>query len=74
MKEGRLSYNQELGRYGLLVGDLWYHEGLHCGECLEVMLPDGTWAAARMEMDSGVWYLVGAPYMGDGLEYVRARL
>lgn len=73
MKEGRLSYNQEEGRYGLLVGGLWYHPGLHCGECLEVDV-DGVWTACRMEMDSGIWYLVGAPYRGDGLEYVKARL
>lgn len=75
MVEGRLGYNQEQGRYGLLVSDLWEHPGLHCGECLEVQLPDGSWTVARMEMDnSGIWYLVGAPYRGEGLEYVRARL
>ena len=73
MKEGRLSYNQVEGRYGLLVGGAWYHPGVHCGECLEVDV-DGVWTACRMEMDSGIWYLVGAPYRGDGLEYVKARL
>lgn len=74
MIEGRLSYNQDEDRYGVLVGDLWHHTGLHCGDTLEVMLPDGTWTPARMEMDSGIWYLVGAPYVGDGLEYVRVRI
>lgn len=73
MTEGRLSYNQANDRYGLLVGDLWHHDGLHCGDTLEVMV-DGAWTPCRMEMDSGIWYLVGAPYMGEGLEYVRARL
>lgn len=33
--EGRLGYNSENGRYGLLVSDLWEHTGFHCGECLE---------------------------------------
>lgn len=73
MTEGRLSYNPEQDRYGLLVGDLWHHPGLHCGESLEVDV-DGTWTPCRMEMDGGIWYLIGAPYRGEGLEYVRARL
>lgn len=74
MKEGRLSYNAEQDRYGLLVGDLWYHEGLHCGEQLEVEV-DGAWTPTRIEMDStGLWYLVGTPYRAGGLEYVRVRL
>lgn len=73
MKEGRLSYNQYEDRYGLLVGDLWYHPGLHCGETLEVMLY-GEWTPARMEMDSGLWYLVGTPLVSEALEGVRARL
>ena len=29
--EGRLGYNSENGRYGLLVSDLWEHTGFHCG-------------------------------------------
>ena len=73
MTEGRLSYNQDEDRYGLLVGDLWYHPGLHCGECLEVML-HGEWTPTRMEMDSGLWYLVGTSLISEYLEGVRARL
>ena len=30
--EGRLGYNSENGRYGLLVLDLWEHTEFHCGE------------------------------------------
>lgn len=72
--EGRLGYNQENGRYGLLVSDLWEHPGFHCGECMEVMV-EGEWVPTRIEMDySGLWYLVDTPYRGDGLEYVRARI
>ena len=29
---GRLGYNSENDRYGLLVSDLWEHDGFHCGE------------------------------------------
>jgi hypothetical protein len=31
---GRLGYNSENKRYGLLVSDLWEHSGFHCGEGL----------------------------------------
>ena len=71
--EGRLGYNSENGRYGLLVSDLWEHIGFHCGECLEVKVDD-KWVRTRMEMDiDRNWYLVDTPYTGD-LEYVRARI
>ena len=71
--EGRLGYNSENGRYGLLVSDLWEHIGFHCGECLEVKADD-KWVKTRMEMDiDRKWYLVDTPYTGD-LEYVRARI
>lgn len=70
---GRLGYNSANDRYGLLVSDLWEHEGFHCGEGLEVMVDD-KWVQTRMEMSADrEWYLVGTPYHGD-LEYVRARI
>ena len=71
--EGRLGYNSENGRYGLLISDLWEHTGFHCGEGLEVKVDD-KWVKTRMEMDiARNWYLVDTPYTGD-LEYVRARI
>lgn len=71
--EGRLGYNSDNDRYGLLVSDLWEHIGFHCGECLEVKVDD-KWVKTRMEMNiDQKWYLVGTPYIGD-LEYVRARI
>lgn len=74
--EGRLGYNSQNDRYGLLISDLWEHDGFHCGECLQVMV-DGKWVQTRMEKswdeDGGKWYLVGTPYKGD-LEYIRAKI
>lgn len=73
MREGRLGFNSDNGRYGLLISDLWEDNGFHCGECLEVMV-DGKWVETRMEMTADQqWYLVGTQYKGD-LEYIRARI
>lgn len=73
MITGRLGYNSANDRYGLLVSDLWEHDGFHCGEVLEVMVDD-KWQKTRMEMGiDRQWYLVGTPYYGN-LEYVRARM
>ena len=67
MREGRLGYNCENDRYGLLSMDF------HCGECLEVLVDD-QWLQTRMEMNlAREWYLVGTPYCGD-LECIRARI
>lgn len=72
--EGRLGYNYQTDRYGLLISDLWAHTGLHCGEPLEILIDD-KWTPTRMEMASGgIWYLVGTNYRGNELEYVRARI
>lgn len=50
MREGRLGYNSSNGRYGILSSDLWIDTGLHCGECLEVLVDD-KWVPTRMEMN-----------------------
>lgn len=71
--QGRLGYNTENNRYGLLVSDLWENNGFRCGECMEVLVGD-QWIETRIEMDNGgKWYLVGTPYYGD-LEHVQARV
>ena len=58
MREGRLGYNCENGRYGLLSMDLWMDTGFHCGECMEVLVDD-EWVCTRMEMNPAMeWYLV----------------
>ena len=64
MIAGRLGYNANNDRYGLLVSDLWENDGFHCGEHLEVEI-DGEWVPTRMEMTGGKWYLVDTPYIGD---------
>ena len=75
-RTGRLGYNSQNDRYGLLISDLWEYDGFHCGEGLEVMVDD-EWVETTMEMaweeDGSKWFLVGTPYKGD-LEYVRARI
>ena len=48
--QGRLGYNAENERYGLLVSDLWENSGFHCGECMEVLVGN-QWVETRMEMD-----------------------
>lgn len=47
--QGRLGYNSQNDRYGLLSGDLWENNGFHCGECFEVLI-DNTWVDTRIEM------------------------
>lgn len=82
---GRLGYNANNDRYGLLVMDLWEIEGFHCGQVLDVW-DDQTekWVPTRMEMhfvpqgfprrkNTG-WYLVGTPYAGDDLDGLRVRI
>ena len=58
MREGRLGYNSNNGRYGLLSSDLWIDTGFHCGEGLEVLVDD-QWVKTRMEMNparNGIWW------------------
>lgn len=75
MKEGRLGFNAENDRYGIIDGDIWENNGLHCGEFLEVLVDD-KWVQTRIEMawekEGQVWYLVGTPFRGN-LEYISAR-
>jgi len=67
MVQGRLGYNSENERYGLLVSDFWENTGFHCGEGLEVWV-DEHWQETRMEMGiDRQWYLVGTPYYGFGI-------
>lgn len=72
--QGRLGYNSDNDRYGVLAADDWLYDGFHCGEPLEVLI-DGAWVQSRMEMKfGGIWYLVGTPYEGKDLECLTVRI
>lgn len=75
--EGRLGYNADNDRYGLLISDLWEHSGFHCGECLQVQI-NGEWIDTSFEMSwkngYGEWYLTETKLRGDDIEYTRARI
>lgn len=74
MKEGKLSYNYENDRYGIInSSDLWANEGLHCGESFHVLVDD-KWMVDRIEMDrSGTWYLVNSKLEGNKLEGLKIK-
>ena len=76
MTTGILSYNSSNDRYGVLVMDLWYNDGLHCGECLDVWDYDKEqWIPTRIEMRwKNEWYLVDTPYSGTALEGLKVRI
>ncbi|WP_097034013.1 DUF5348 domain-containing protein [Clostridium tertium] len=73
--EGRLGYNDELDRYGVLVSDLWQKDGLHCGECFDIFI-NGEWISDRIEYNHEIkkWYLVKSKLVGEELEYLRVRI
>lgn len=87
MTKGRMGYNSQNDRYGLLVMDLWKIEGFHCGDILEVWdSEDEKWIPTRMEMHyqpsafslpkkrNDGWYLVDTPYSGTTLEGLMVRV
>ena len=57
MRKGTMIVDEESGRMDIRFGLEEYYGGLHCGECLDVLI-DGEWIPTRIEMDDG-WYLVG---------------
>lgn len=72
---GRLGYNEEFERYGVLVSDLWENAGLHCGENIEVFIND-EWVKDRLEYDHKLnkWYLVNSGLIGEELEYLKVKI
>lgn len=75
--EGRLGYNSDNDRYGLLVFDLWEKEGFHCGDYLQVNI-DGEWIDTTFEMmwsnGEDIWYLTDTGIKGTDIEYMKARI
>ncbi|MGL6186308.1 MAG: DUF5348 domain-containing protein [Clostridium chrysemydis] len=75
MKEGKLFYNEDNDRIGIIDNmDLWVEDGFHCGDGLEVKIND-EWVPESIEMDrKGIWYLVNSKLNGSELEGVIARI
>lgn len=57
VRKGNLIYDSESGRMDIRFGMEEYYGGLHCGECMDVLVDD-KWVPTRIEMGEG-WYLVG---------------
>ncbi len=57
MRQGTLVVDEDSGRMDIRFGLEEYYGGLHCGECMDVLI-DGEWIPTRIEMGEG-WYLVG---------------
>lgn len=57
MRVGALMVDQESGRMDIRFGLEEYYGGLHCGECMDVLIED-KWIPTRIEMADD-WYLVG---------------
>lgn len=80
MKEAKLGFNVENGRYGLLVFDLWEIEGLHCGQALQwYSFEKEEWVKDRLECDypgngPHCWYFFISKKKGIDLEGLRVRL
>lgn len=71
---GTLRYNCENDRFGILNMDLWINDGLHCGECLEVLI-NNRWHKDRLEMNrKGNWCLIKSGLEGNELEGLQVKL
>lgn len=57
MRQGTMVHDTESGRMDVRFGLEEYYGGLHCGECMDVLI-DGEWKSTRIELDDD-WYLVG---------------
>lgn len=75
--EGRMGYNSENKRYGLLISDLWEIDGFHCGTPMEYWDSDKEeWIPTRIEMawPSQEYYLVDTELQGEALEGLKIRI
>lgn len=57
VRKGNLIYDSESGRMDIRFGLEDYYGGIHCGECMDVLVGD-EWIPTRIEMADD-WYLVG---------------
>lgn len=72
---GRLGYNSEKDRYGILVSDLWEIEALDSGDKVEVYYND-EWINDRIEYNDNLksWYLVESNLVGEELAGLNVML
>ena len=70
MRQGVLVPDLQSGRMDIRFGLEEYYGGLHCGECMEVLV-DEKWVPTRIEMGDG-WYLVGVKT--DRLQGLTVRI
>lgn len=57
MRKGTIVYDSESERMDIRFGLEEYYGGLHCGECMEVLIGK-RWTPTRIELGDN-WYLVG---------------
>ena len=70
MRQGALTLDAQTGRMDIRFDLENYYGGLHCGECLDILI-NGEWVPTRIEMGDG-WYLAGIKT--DNLEGLIVRI
>ena len=70
MRQGALTLDAQTGRMDIRFDLENYYGGLHCGECLDILI-NGDWVPTRIEMGGG-WYLTGIKT--DNLEGLIVRI
>lgn len=70
MRQGVLVPDLQSGRMDIRFGLEEYYGGLHCGECMDVLV-DEKWVPTRIEMGDD-WYLVGVKT--DRLQGLTVRI
>lgn len=70
MRQGVLVPDFQSGRMDIRFGLEEYYGGLHCGECMDVLV-DEKWVPTRIEMGDD-WYLVGVKT--DRLQGLTVRI
>lgn len=71
--QGRLAYNFQSKRYGLLISDL-FEKDFYCGEEVEIKIND-EWKKDIFEMDNfGKWYLKNNNIKEEELEDLQIRI
>lgn len=70
MRQGTVVYDPESERMDIRFGLEEYYGGLHCGECMDVLIGK-QWIPTRIELGDD-WYFVGI--RTDRLKGLRVRI